>query len=163
MSSTEQMMIGDVGGGPKYVQMQSEPEPSMLSSFYSFHQDSHESTRIFDELPQATIIQVSRPDAGDISPMLLTYTIEVQYKQFKWQLVKKASHVFYLHFVLKKRAFIEEMHEKQEQVKEWLQNLGIGDHTTVIQDDDGPDDEASPLRAEESAKNRWFFVQRCSI
>ncbi|KAF3656582.1 hypothetical protein FXO38_14074 [Capsicum annuum] len=79
MSSTDQLMIGDGVGGPRYVQMQSEPEPSMLSSFYSFH--NHESTRIFDELPQATIIQVSRPDAGDISPMLLTYTIEVQYKQ----------------------------------------------------------------------------------
>ncbi|XP_016433521.2 phospholipase D zeta 1 isoform X1 [Nicotiana tabacum] len=157
MASTEQLVMGDGGGGggPRYVQMQSEPEPSTLSSFYSFHQDSsHESTRIFDELPSATIIQVSRPDAGDISPMLLTYTIEVHYKQFKWQLVKKASHVFYLHFALKKRAFIEEIHEKQEQVKEWLQNLGIGDHTTVIQDEDEPDDEASPLRAEESFKNR---------
>ncbi|XP_060197605.1 phospholipase D zeta 1 isoform X1 [Lycium barbarum] len=154
MSSTEQLMMGDGVRGPRYVQMQSEPpEPSRLS--YSFREDnSHESTRIFDELPQATIIQVSRPDAGDISPMLLTYTIEVQYKQFKWQLVKKASHVFYLHFALKKRAFIEEIHEKQEQVKEWLQNLGIGDHTAVIQDEDEPDDEASPLRAEESAKSR---------
>lgn len=147
----EQLTIGD---GPRYVQMQSEPErlPSTLSSVYSFHQDS--ATRIFDELPKATIIQVSRSDAGDISPMLLTYTIQVQYKQFKWQLVKKASHVFYLHFALKKRAFFEEIHEKQEQVKEWLQNLGIGDHTTVIQDEDEPDDEASPVRAEESAKNR---------
>lgn len=156
----EQLTIGD---GPRYVQMQSEPEPeaSTLSSLYSFHQDT--ATRIFDELPQATIIQVSRSDAGDISPMLLTYTIEVQYKQFKWQLVKKASHVIYLHFALKKRAFIEEIHEKQEQVKDWLQNLGIGDHTTVMQDEDEPDDEASPLRAEESAKNRWFFVQRCSV
>lgn len=37
-------------------------------------------------------------------------------EQFKWQLVKKASQVFYLHFALKKRAFIEEIHEKQEQV-----------------------------------------------
>lgn len=36
--------------------------------------------------------------------------------QFKWQLVKKASHVFYLHFALKKRAIIEEIQEKQEQV-----------------------------------------------
>lgn len=80
------------GGGPKYVQMQSEPEeeevaadlPSMASSFFSFrHQNfpSSESARIFDELPRAIIFQVSRPDAGDISPMLLTYTIEVQYKQ----------------------------------------------------------------------------------
>lgn len=36
--------------------------------------------------------------------------------QFKWELVKKASQVFILHFALKKRAFIEEIHEKQEQV-----------------------------------------------
>lgn len=36
--------------------------------------------------------------------------------QFKWRLVKKAAQVFYLHFALKKRAFIEEIHEKQEQV-----------------------------------------------
>lgn len=36
--------------------------------------------------------------------------------QFKWRLLKKASQVFYLHFALKKRAFVEEIHEKQEQV-----------------------------------------------
>lgn len=37
---------------------------------------------IFDELPKATIVSVSRPDtAGDFSPMLLSYTIELQYKQ----------------------------------------------------------------------------------
>jgi len=38
------------------------------------------------------------------------------YFQFKWELVKKAHQVFILHFALKKRAFIEEIHEKQEQV-----------------------------------------------
>ncbi|CAN6715141.1 unnamed protein product [Malus baccata var. baccata] len=38
-------------------------------------------TPIFDELPVATIVSVSRPDTGDISPMLLSYTIEFQYKQ----------------------------------------------------------------------------------
>ena len=36
--------------------------------------------------------------------------------QFKWELTKKAHQVFILHFALKKRAFIEEIHEKQEQV-----------------------------------------------
>jgi len=36
--------------------------------------------------------------------------------QFKWELMKKAHQVFILHFALKKRAFIEEIHEKQEQV-----------------------------------------------
>ncbi|KAK2989819.1 hypothetical protein RJ640_014766 [Escallonia rubra] len=92
------------GGGPRYVQMQSEPQPSTMSSFFSFHQ-SPEATRIFDELPKATIVEVSRPDPADISPMLLSYIIEFQYKQFKWKLVKKASQVFYLHFALKKRAF----------------------------------------------------------
>ncbi|KAK9288199.1 hypothetical protein L1049_016648 [Liquidambar formosana] len=141
------------GSGHRYVQMQSEPLSATMSSFLSFRQ-CPESTRIFDELPKATIVHVSRPDAADISPMLLSYTIEFQYKQFKWCLLKKASHVFYLHFALKKRAIFEEIHEKQEQVKEWLQNLGIGDHTAVVQDDDEPDDETIPLHHDESAKNR---------
>lgn len=61
-------------GGARYYQMQSEPLSSSMSS-------SAESTRIFDELPKATIVSVSRPDAGDISPMLLSYTIEFRYKQ----------------------------------------------------------------------------------
>eukprot|EP00257_Ricinus_communis_P015464 XP_015573381.1 phospholipase D zeta 1 isoform X2 [Ricinus communis] len=167
MASSEQLMNGS--NGPRYVQMQSEPSTpqhnqqqlqqqhpsSMLSSFFSFtHGVTPESTRIFDELPTATIVSVSRPDAGDISPVLLTYTIEVQYRQFKWQLSKKAAQVFYLHFALKRRAFFEEIHEKQEQVKEWLQNLGIGDHTPVVQDDDDADDETILLHNEESAKNR---------
>ncbi|KAL0433968.1 UNVERIFIED_CONTAM: Phospholipase D zeta 1 [Sesamum latifolium] len=150
------------GGGPKYVQMEKEAPgeselPPMTSSFFSPHHQNFlggELARIFDELPKATIVQVSRPDAGDISPMQLTYTIELQYKEFKWQLVKKASQVFFLHFALKKRKFIEEIHEKQEQVKEWLQNLGIGDHATVMQDDEEPDDDAVPARQDESARNR---------
>ncbi|KAG6396337.1 hypothetical protein SASPL_142485 [Salvia splendens] len=158
MSSTEQLMGGVGSSGAKYVQMQSETDyTTMESSFYSFHQHNFQGSeppRIFHELPKAMIIQVSRPDAGDISPMQLTYTIEFQYKQFKWQLMKKASQVFYLHFALKKRKFIEEIHEKQEQVKEWLQNLGIGDHVTVIQDDEEGDDEAVPSRNDEIAKNR---------
>lgn len=112
-----------------------------------------EAPLIFEELPKATIVSVSRPDTGDISPMLLSYSIEFQYKQFKWCLVKKASQVLYLHFALKKRAFIEEINEKQEQVKEWLQSLGI-DQTAVMQDDDEPDDGAVPLHNEESVRNR---------
>lgn len=36
--------------------------------------------------------------------------------QFKWRLLKRPSQVFSLHFALKKRAIIEEIHEKQEQV-----------------------------------------------
>ncbi|TYH27331.1 hypothetical protein ES288_A02G061500v1 [Gossypium darwinii] len=143
-------------GGPQYYQVQSEPlTPSMMSSFFSFAPGvAPESTRIFDELPKATIVSVSRPDAGDISPMLLSYTVEFRYKHFKWRLLKNASHVFYLHFALKKRLFIEEIHEKQEQVKEWLQNLGIGDHAPILHDDDEPDDDANLLHHDESAKNR---------
>lgn len=161
-------MDGSGDAGPRYLRMQPEPPlQNTMSSFFSFHHPgSSESARIFDELPKATIIQVSRPDAADISPVLLTYTIEFNYKQFKWQLVKKAPQVFYLHFALKKRAFIEEIHEKQEQVRDWLQNLGIGDHTNwlqnlgigdhtaVMQDDDEPDEESVPLRHEDSFKNR---------
>lgn len=39
--------------------------------------------------------------------------------QFTWHLTKKASQVIYLHFALKKRAIVEEFHEKQEQVTFW--------------------------------------------
>ncbi|VYS57619.1 unnamed protein product [Arabidopsis thaliana] len=136
--ASEQLMSPASGGG-RYFQMQPEQFPSMVSSLFSFAPaPTQETNRIFEELPKAVIVSVSRPDAGDISP-------------FKWQLVKKASQVFYLHFALKKRAFIEEIHEKQEQVKEWLQNLGIGDHPPVVQDEDA--DEV-PLHQDESAKNR---------
>ncbi|PQQ21450.1 phospholipase D zeta 1 [Prunus yedoensis var. nudiflora] len=140
------------GSGSRYVQMRSDTATSPSS--FLCRLSSFEPARIFEELPSATIVSVSRPDAGDISPMLLSYTIEFQYKQFKWRLLKKPSHVFYLHFALKKRAFFEEIQEKQEQVKEWLQNLGIGDHTEVVQDDEDADDETVPLHNEESAKNR---------
>ncbi|XP_021721568.1 phospholipase D zeta 1-like [Chenopodium quinoa] len=151
------------GEGPSYLQMESEEPPSTAapapartsSSFFTFNLgEPTESTRIFEELPKGSIVHVSRPDAGDISPMLLSYTIELQYKQFKWQLHKKAAQVLYLHFALKKRVIIEEIHERQEQVKEWLQNLGIGDHAPVLQEDDDVEDETIPLHLDESAKNR---------
>lgn len=77
--ATEQLMPG---GGFRYFQMQSDTLPSMMSSFFSFAPGvAPEATRIFDELPKASIVSVSRPDAGDISPMLLSYTMEFQYKQ----------------------------------------------------------------------------------
>lgn len=149
-------------GGPRYVQMRSSPPSSPappptaseITSLPSFRHSGGEACRIFDELPKATIVSVSRPDASDISPMQLSYTIQVQYKQFKWELVKKAHQVFILHFALKKRAFIEEIHEKQEQVKEWLQNLGIGEHTTMEQVEDDGDDDTVPLQTDESVRNR---------
>ncbi|CAN8260345.1 unnamed protein product [Cochlearia groenlandica] len=115
-----------------------------------------EGSQIFDELPKATIISVSRPDTTDFSPLLLSYTFELQYKQFKWTLQKKASQVLFLHFALKKRLIIEELHEKQEQVREWLHSLGIFDmQGSVVQDDDEPDDGALPLQdTGDSVKNR---------
>ena len=39
-------------------------------------------------------------------------------------------------------------------VREWLQNLGIGDHTPVMQDDEEAEDETIPLRNDESVKSR---------
>lgn len=73
--STEQI----ISGNGRYFQMQPEPVTSS-SSIFTLRQIP-ETSRIFDELPQATIVEVSRPDVADISPMLLSYTIEFQYKQ----------------------------------------------------------------------------------
>ncbi|KAJ8424961.1 hypothetical protein Cgig2_000548 [Carnegiea gigantea] len=39
-------------------------------------------------------------------------------------------------------------------VKDWLQNLGIGDHAPVLQEDDEAEDVTVPLHVDESAKNR---------
>ncbi|KAG8052087.1 hypothetical protein GUJ93_ZPchr0001g29642 [Zizania palustris] len=137
--------------GHRYMRMPAEPDGD--ASVASFRLP--ESARAFDELPRARIVGVSRPDAGDITPMLLSYTIEVQYKQFRWLLYKKASQVLYLHFALKRRAFLEEFHEKQEQVKEWLQNLGIGEHMPVVHDDEEADDVHVPSHHDEqTVKNR---------
>ncbi|TVU21216.1 hypothetical protein EJB05_30841, partial [Eragrostis curvula] len=142
--------------GYRYVRMPPGPEEeaaAAAASSASFRLP--ESARVFEELPRARIIAVSRPDAGDITPMLLSYTIEVQYKQFRWRLYKKAPQVLYLHFALKRRVFLEEFHEKQEQVKEWLQNLGIGEHMPVVHDDDEADDvHVPPQHDEHSLKNR---------
>lgn len=56
---------------------------SAFSSSHSlrFGGEAAAAARIFDELPTATIVSVSRPDASDITPLLLSYTIEFQYKQ----------------------------------------------------------------------------------
>ncbi|KAJ0976302.1 hypothetical protein J5N97_018267 [Dioscorea zingiberensis] len=113
-----------------------------------------EAARIFDELPEANIVSISEPDASDITPLLLTYTIEFQYKQFKWRLMKKASQVLYLHFALKKRAFIDEIHQNREQVKEWLQSIGLGEHTAVGQEDDEVYTHPSQHEENFSARNR---------
>jgi phospholipase D1/2 len=84
--------------GHRYARMHSEPgpdpdpegdaasssssaarRPEVLAASASFRLS--EATRVFEELPRATIFSVSRPDAGDITPMLLSYTIEINYKQ----------------------------------------------------------------------------------
>ncbi|XP_058077633.1 phospholipase D zeta 1-like isoform X2 [Magnolia sinica] len=152
MSTDASEQIVSDAGNYRYVKMHSEPLP-MESSSHSFRLGS-EPAWVFDELPKATIVSVSRPDVSDISPLLLSYTIQFKYKQFRWRLVKKAPQVFFLHFALKKRAIIEEIHEKQEQVKEWLQNLGIGEHTTAVQDDDEADYDNVPSHHEESYSSR---------
>ncbi|KAI9185502.1 hypothetical protein LWI28_007956 [Acer negundo] len=91
-----------------------------------------EHPRIFEELPKATIVSVSRPD----SPLSFTTNRHPLFSllflfHFKWHFVKKASQVLYLHSAVKKRVIIHEFHEKQEQVKEWLQSLGIVDQVVV--------------------------------
>ncbi|AES61429.2 phospholipase D p2-like protein [Medicago truncatula] len=156
-------------------------EPLIQSSdSVSASRQCGEPVRIFEELPKASIVSVSRPETGEISPILLSYTIELQYKQackfvyifvflfflkfsgkiesiamFKWRLRKKASQVLYLQFALRKRAIIEEFHDKQEQVKEWLHSLGIVDQMVMVQDDEEPDDGAIPIHHEDSVKNRY--------
>ncbi|KAL8171808.1 hypothetical protein V2J09_023612 [Rumex salicifolius] len=124
----------------------------------SFRQDYNTtSCPIFDELPKATIVSVSRPDASDITPLLLSYVIEFQYKEFKWCLRKKASQVVYLHLSLKKRVFIEDFHEKQEQVREWLLHLGITDNTILMHDDDDDfNDEALRFNHEGTLRHRYI-------
>lgn len=155
--SSENFLDGQL---PRCTAIQSEALPPARSFSYSSRQDLGQ-TNIFEELPKATIVHVSRPDAGDISPMLLSYTIEFQYKQFKWRLLKRASQVIYLHFSLKKREIVEEFYEKQEQVKEWLQSLGVGDQTAVVEDE--PDDETFPSAYDESAKNRRYIPPSAAL
>lgn len=59
----------------------SEAEPPKLASASHSFRQCGEPARVFEELPIASIVSVSRPDTGDISPLLLSYTIEIQYKQ----------------------------------------------------------------------------------
>lgn len=66
------------GGEHRYVKMQAEPA---IQSSHSMRLQGLDQERIFEELPKATIVSVSRPDVSDISPLLLSYTIEFRYKQ----------------------------------------------------------------------------------
>ena len=60
-----------------------ERRPEVLAASASASFRVPDAARVFDELPRASIVAVSRPDAGDITPMLLSYTIEVHYKQVR--------------------------------------------------------------------------------
>ncbi|KAG0590254.1 hypothetical protein KC19_1G084700 [Ceratodon purpureus] len=83
---------------------------------------------IFKELPTARVVDVSRSERNDQSlAFQLVYTIEVQYKQFTWRLERKATQLLFLHLALKKRVLLEDIQEKQEQIKEWAHNLGFGE------------------------------------
>lgn len=65
-------------------------QPPALSSSHSFR----EATRIFDELPKATIVSVSKPDASDFSPLLLSYTIELQYKHVSFLSLSLSIYIY---------------------------------------------------------------------
>lgn len=73
----------DDGEGEEEEEEAAVPErrPEVLAASASFRLS--EAARVFEELPRASIVAVSRPDAGDITPMLLSYTIEVHYKQVR--------------------------------------------------------------------------------
>lgn len=43
-------------------------------------------------------------------------------------------------------------------VKEWLHNLGIVDHATVVHHDDESDDGAFSLHDEQTTRNRWMHA-----
>lgn len=49
---------------------------------------------IFDELPMATVVSVSGTDTADISPMVLSYTFELQYKQALSLTLRLYVHVY---------------------------------------------------------------------
>ncbi|XVF31420.1 hypothetical protein REPUB_Repub16aG0144600 [Reevesia pubescens] len=78
--SSERLITGDVMRSDDHQTMQNSTATTNLAWSGSFRQCG-ENDSIFEELPKATIVSVSRPDTGDMSPMLLSYTIEVQYKQ----------------------------------------------------------------------------------
>jgi len=100
-------------GGPRYVQMKSSPPPSPpaaaaeeMASVPSFRHSGAEANRIFEELPKATIVSVSRPDASDISPMQLSYTIQVQYRQVTCHLLSHSLCLRGIQFLIKVKSLI---------------------------------------------------------
>lgn len=63
-----------------YLKLPSEPAPVRSSQSFWLSSIGADAVWIFDELPKAEIVSVSRPDVSDITPMLLSYIIEFHYK-----------------------------------------------------------------------------------
>ena len=116
--------VDEEGLGTKYqyVPLPMGPRESDIPS------SLEEEDLIFEELPTARVVDVSRSERNDQSlAFQLVYTIELQYKQFIWRLERKATQLLFLHLALKKRALLEDIQEKQEQIKEWASSLGFGE------------------------------------
>lgn len=112
----------DLGTKYQYVPLPMGPSESDIPPFLE------EADPIFEELPTARVVDVSRSERNDQSlAFQLVYIIELQYKQFTWRLERKATQLLFLHLALKKRVLLEEIQEKQEQIKEWAHSLGFGE------------------------------------
>ncbi|KAK4388413.1 Phospholipase D zeta 1 [Sesamum angolense] len=119
--------------------------PPMTSSFFSPHHQNFlggEFARIFDELPKLLLFKF-RGRTPKISASVFFTKL-----QGLMVSVKDAQSL------LKMTLFKLNFEFRTTQVKEWLQNLGIGDHATVMQDDEEPDDDGVPSRQDDSARNR---------
>lgn len=117
-------MEEELGQGFQYTQMEASPPRGTASPPRMLMEEDP----IFKEPPVATVVSVFRSEG---TAFQLIYTIDFEYRQFKWRLVKKATQVFSLHSALKFRALVEDLHEKQEAAREWFQSLGIGEHTGI--------------------------------
>lgn len=82
------------------------PPSEALSTSHSFRRCG-ETVWIFDELPKATVVSVSRPDTGDISSILLSYTIQLQYKQAHTRILVCFFLVFISLFMYRRFWFVD--------------------------------------------------------
>jgi len=116
----------------QYVPLPMAPPPSNVAPATTPSLGNFNS-QIFEELPVAEVVEVSQSKRNDMSlASQLVYTIECKYRQFTWQLKRRAAEVLLLHLALKKRALLEELQEKQELLKEWMHSLGLGDEQLGI-------------------------------
>lgn len=123
---------------------------------------------IFEELPTARVVDVSRSERNDQSlAFQLVYIIEIQYKQFTWRLERKATQLLFLHLALKKRALVEDFHEKQEQIKEWAHSLGFGEEhpsttsaSTTLRSNSSHEGRHSTHHGRHNSHDRSFHLSR---